>query len=559
MALAALVVAASLAHLVPFARAMATTSLWNDEIYTNIVFSGKGPVRVLTFYEGNSHVLYNLVSSVFPGRRSMDPLRARVFSFLAVGLLLGGGLTLLWRRKRYLEGALFFSVFALHREFLDLTLQARGYGFLALFAGVAAASAVRFLETGERRPFLVAAAATVLGTWTIPTFVFFGGSVLLLLFLRRPARDLLAIGAGAAAFSAALYVPLLGGLLEEMRLYPIRWGRFYSGFEQVGETIRLYFFPEALVSSAPAWLSFAVLAAIVVIPGLLPEDRRPEREAAWLLSSASLLFLTSCLALSTPPVRTTAFVAVPLVLAFLALLPRPETGSRVRAFLAAASLAFVMPASVSAVRAFHFVPMENWGELARFVEMTVPREGRIRVPKAGPLLAPYLPGRPPIVSGTGDDPFGQGVDLIVDDSRGEGVKLDGRLAPSSPLEFRFAQRRGGYLTAWLVPVPRETRHIAAIRRGAAVGGSGLLAVDLEPGLRYRSLVLRAPPGSVVSGTSWVGLESGWRSLDRESIVRGEDGLAVPLGGERVTALVLRLSSTTDAAPDASAVWAVPWD
>jgi len=68
-----------------------------------------------------------------------------------------------------------------------------------------------------------------------------------------------------------------------------------------------------------------------------------------------------------------------------------------------------------------------------------------------------------------------------------------------------------------------------MRREAAGGGSALLQVDLDPGLRYRSLVLRVDPTSAVSATSWIGLEEGWKPLDPASIVRGEDGLVVPLG------------------------------
>ena len=553
---AVVLVAASLAYLVPFVHAMATTSLWNDEIYTNFVFSGRGPVRVLTYYEGNSHVLYNLVSSVFPGRSSMDPLRQRIFSFLAVGALLFGGLWLFWKRGRPLEGALFFSVFAVHREFLDLSLQARGYGFLAFFAGLASWASIRWLASGRRKWIGLLAAATVLGAWTVPTFVFFGGALLVLLFLRRPGREVLVAGAASAALAAALYVPLLGGLLEEWRLYPVRWGRFYSGFEQVGETIRLYVVPSPLWPwPVPPWLCFGLLAALVIGPGLMKEERARDREGAQVLVGAALIFLTACLFLTTPPVRTTAFVAVPLVLAGLLQFPSPGAARPwKRGALALILVALLLPSSIRAARGFAFVPIENWGELASFVRQAVPRDAPVALLDAPHLLRPYLPGGP-VVAGKPDlGAFGRGEVVVVDDVR-SGPRFRGTdLAPRA-LEFRFPQRRGGYLAAWLAP-PAD-RHVVEVREERGPEGTSV-EVRLAPGPSYRSLVLRSEREvGAVAPRGWIVSDSGWKLLDPASVSRTDRGVLVPLSGERVVSVVVRLRSSEGAAPSGIEAWAFP--
>jgi len=151
-----------------------------------------------------------------------------------------------------------------------------------------------------------------------------------------------------------------------MRLYPIRWGRYYSGFEQVGETLRSTSSRRRSSPRRPAWLSFAVLAAIVVLPGLVLEERRPERDAACSFGRVSPLphLLPRPHHAAGPDDR---FVAVPLVLAFLALL-RGRRRARGPGRPGGGFARLVVPATVGAVRGFRFVPIENWGDLARFVD-----------------------------------------------------------------------------------------------------------------------------------------------------------------------------------------------
>ena len=62
---------------------MATTSLWNDELYSIAGYIAKGPLFTMTSesYIPNNHIFFNLLNSVTPGHYRFDPVRAR-FRFL---------------------------------------------------------------------------------------------------------------------------------------------------------------------------------------------------------------------------------------------------------------------------------------------------------------------------------------------------------------------------------------------------------------------------------------------------------------------------------------------
>src|ERR1019366_7131979 len=115
--------------------AMATTSLWTDELHTIIHYSSRGPIATLTEYaEPNNHIFFNLVNSLTPGRGSVAPLRARLWSFVAFLLMLGMGISFFARRRSLVLGALLFCLLAVQPELLDLMLQSGGYAFSAFFS-----------------------------------------------------------------------------------------------------------------------------------------------------------------------------------------------------------------------------------------------------------------------------------------------------------------------------------------------------------------------------------------------------------------------------------------
>src|SRR5690606_24144527 len=123
-------------------------SLWNDELFSVIRTSGEGPVHTVTTYESaNNHVFFNLLNALTPGAGSVDPLRARLWSVVAVLAMLVVLVLEFYRRGWYLGGAVLFTLFAANPAWLDLTLQARGYGLLGLAAAVSCVATWRYLES----------------------------------------------------------------------------------------------------------------------------------------------------------------------------------------------------------------------------------------------------------------------------------------------------------------------------------------------------------------------------------------------------------------------------
>jgi hypothetical protein len=169
-----LVILAGLVSFQKYLFAMATTSLWTDELWSVLHYSARGPLAVVTeYHEPNNHIFFNLLNALTPGRSSVDPLRARFWSFAAVTALLAGFLAYFSRRRVPLWGLAPFLLFAAGPEFLDLMLQARGYGLLSLFALAASVLAVEHVQSGRPRTLPFLGVVSVLGAWTVPTFVFF--------------------------------------------------------------------------------------------------------------------------------------------------------------------------------------------------------------------------------------------------------------------------------------------------------------------------------------------------------------------------------------------------
>src|SRR5256885_15575932 len=82
--LALLLVIAALVYAWPEIKGMATTSLWQDELYTIDRFSSRGPNYVLTNYNANNHIFFNILSSLTIGRHPFHPFSARFWSFVCL-------------------------------------------------------------------------------------------------------------------------------------------------------------------------------------------------------------------------------------------------------------------------------------------------------------------------------------------------------------------------------------------------------------------------------------------------------------------------------------------
>ena len=382
----------ALRYLVIAVHAAATLSLWTDEIYSVHHYSGKGPWTTLTVYDvANNHVFFNLLGSLTPGAGSVDPLHARFWSIVAVLATIALALYEFFRRRWYLAGALFVFVFCVNHEWLDLALEARGYGILG-FCGVAASLwAWRYLETGRRRWLVALAAVTLAGGWSVPTFVFFAGPLWLGLAVADRTWKVVRYGAAAGLAVVVAYLPVQGQLRHQLSTYASQFGRQYDRLSDVTLTLKTYLYVSNLTELVAGAL---FVTALIAVLWLWPADR-PDRDAvdaALVLLAAVAVFFIVCLILQTPAVRTTAFVVMPLTLAVLlpagALLARLSIRPLVAAGLA---VALILPANVYAEDAHNrFIPVEDWLGAGRYLARTFPAGTAVYTVRGPDNLVGYL-------------------------------------------------------------------------------------------------------------------------------------------------------------------------
>ena len=149
-----------------------------------------------------------------------------------------------------------FAIYA-NNAVLDLALQARGYGFLFLCS---ISISILLLIYFEKRKFyylVLIGIITVLGTWTIPVFIFFSGVVILFTYLITKDNKIFLLGCVAFTLILLLYIPIIGDILYQLENYSEVWGKQYSSINSVSITIKRYLIPKK------DWLIFLVLFGMV--------------------------------------------------------------------------------------------------------------------------------------------------------------------------------------------------------------------------------------------------------------------------------------------------------
>lgn len=577
--LVAVILAAGLSFFARYLQAMATSSLWADEIWSATRYAGEGPLTVLTRYdEPNNHVFFNLLNSLPPGRGSVAPLRARMWSMAAAAALLAWLLASFHRRRAFAWGLLPFLLFAAGPEFLDLTLQARGYGILALFALAASTAAAEHVRTGRTRALVLLAGASLLGIWTVPTFAFFVGPLWLLLWAAVRGVRVPVAAAAAAACSIAVYLPILRNLLRQLSHFGAEWGREYGTLGAVKVTVVQYLLHPLVVGRTLDRLALVVLAAgLGAVVALAWREEPVEGRAAAVVLGASALFLAICLALQTPVIRSTAFVVVPIAFGGTLAAAAASRGVPVRfgRWAALAGLSLLALRGIAVSRSFSFRPMEAWMEMSALLSETFPDGTPFFVSHEAQYLELYLPRRNARVRDFDRSSFAKGEELYLDTPIVDppGGRVDGGAFAPCAVEFRLAQRRVAYEGLWLCPPP--TSHVAAIRAGGSDLGPVLIdrdpatgtadrgesprdrevVVQLVPGRRYRSLLVVArdvdPPRLSVEARAPDGAEVPVGRI-RTSVRM----TLVALGDREVSRLILRAEGGGPV-PPLQEVWANP--
>ncbi len=559
-----------------YLAAMATTSLWTDELHTIIHYSSRGPIATLTEYdEPNNHIFFNLVNSLTPGRSSVAPLRARIWSFAAFLLTLGMGIGFFARRRSLVFGALLFCLLGVQAELLDLMLQARGYSFLALFSLLAVFLTFRLFDGVKRRDLVFLGLVSVAGAWTVPTFALFVAPLWLLVFAALRRRDVFVAGAFTGLAILAVYAPVARQLAYQLQHYDERWGRQYGNIRAVGGTLKTYLLHPSVVGLS--FESHGVMLAISLGACAMAFALwRSFREALPVLVTlgAVAAFFSVCLALQTPLIRSTAFIVVPLAFSAMYLLRLlAREASVVRGAGALLLAGFLALHAQRSARAFQFLPLEQWQEMGRVLHDTFPEHTKFFVSISADFLAGYLfPGY--AAADQVDVPaVARGEELyldtpVVDPPDG---RIDAGKSVKDAVEYRIPQRRAGYEALWLCPPehafiraarsPRRDERIALTDRNVDTGTDANVRIDgleleLEPGHLFRSVVIVSAPES--EAVFFVhALDANGKTLVLGPIRHSRNVALVNLRDQPVAIVSLEATDRSRGVPPVREVWAYP--
>jgi hypothetical protein len=368
-------------HLGLVGGSMATSSLREDELGSIHQYSSQGPFTVITEYRlAKNHIFYNVVNAVTPWSDSYHPLRARLWSYVAVGVWFAAVLTWFWRRERYIEGAAVFALGAFNLELLETLLEARGYGFIAAFAGITALFAINYLKNREERWLVLISLLTVLGSWTLPFYIVYAGVVHLGLWLVRRDRATLLSGIFAGLGVLLTYAPVMQDLLKVTDEYDDKYGFRFTGFEAISISLQ-YFLPETLYRTQFLH-AFMALVVLALIPVLARRSARAEARGGWLAFGAVGAFYAFCLKLETPPMRVTSFLAVPLALVAGLWIGMPLWGRwerPLRLFLAPAVAALGVWVGLKLITEYDYMPRQRWRDAGQLIDRLFPAESDVWV------------------------------------------------------------------------------------------------------------------------------------------------------------------------------------
>jgi len=446
-------VLAGMAFLAVFGKVMVTTPLQVDEVGTVRSFSSKGPGYVMTHYgAAKNHVFFNLLSSVTPGRDSYAGWRGRLWSLLAFAGLLGVGLRFFVKRKWYLEGGFFFFFATTSQRALETNLAARGYGLLAFFSVLACVCVWSYFERPRWGAAIGLAVCVVLGTYSVPHYLLFGGLLLLLLWWWTRDGRVWWLGVASVLAIGLLYAPILGQVASVATNYSDVMGQSYPDLNALYNTFNWYLLQQK------SWVVFAALVGVAAAPFALWKKDEVGGKALTLIGVTSFVFLVICLKMETPRVRATNFVTFPLlfigVLAVGKALRMPHF-SAARCWLVLGAALFLAWGTWIKVRDFKYIPKENFQASGEIIRAIYPKGVNIHVNERPDKLANSLP-KEYLKPGPFDEvAWARGAQAFLDSD----FRAEKRPVPSAAgdraIELRVPQSKGKYQAVWVVPWENE--------------------------------------------------------------------------------------------------------
>ncbi len=561
--LAAVVIAVAGFHFGQSVAAMSRASLRVDEIGSVSSYTARGPLLAATKYNlAKNHIFFSVVNSLTPWSGSLNPVRARIWSFISVGVALAGAAVFFWRAGSPIAGAAAFALPALNPEFLLKVLEARGYGFLVLASACGLAAIHGFMRTGRARNLWVLGVSTALGAWTLPFYIVFGGGLMLLLYLVRPSRTTFIAGAGTALAIVALYAPVLARLARVAGDYDEKYGAGFSSITGVFQAMD-FVVPAALAHVGAAGF-LAMILAVLLLPPLLCGSRH---EIVWtvLAGAAGILgFYLFCLLLPASPLRITAFLGMPFAFVAGGLVLQVLTFPAFAALrpLAATLLAAVLLTTGGrAVAGFEFRPDQRWLDAAAAIRTMFPDGAEIFTPGYRNPLANYL-GAPFVVREKLPDALP--AEALIFDPTHKTTHTPPDLRALYPardfLEVRFPLRDGvaqavyfGVRGEWKIPFPLVGGVASPLPLRA-----GSLTVPLAGHPRSLHLLLDSPAENLhVAARAIAGGEK--RPLGGKAVKQTGNMISITLDpGAPADGVEIELAPAQEAAqPEIRTIWTFP--
>lgn len=419
----AMILALSIWQAWPSWEFLGTSSLREDEILNIEQYTSRGFARPATSYSlARNHIFYNILNSIIPGGSSTWSPRARFLSFLSVG----AGLCLLvayaWRRGWLIPGAFFAGLIAGNHMAMKTLLEARGYGMIFCFGVIASVAFAEWARTRNPRWLVVMAVAVVAGSYTLPYFVVFGGTLLLLAWLAKPSKQTFGVGLLSAIAIMMLYLPLAIDVIQVAAEY----GKEYesastNNFASVESVMRIshFFVPYDLINLGPAAFMtvLTLVMAFAAAARCVPAWARLTVGvvAAGLVGMAAFFLLIGAV-----PFRTAAFLGGPQAVIAITVTGSVLGATVFRSIKPLLHVGFAVLAVgiLSQLDAGEpLLPRQNWKAIGIFVERAFPDEMRLWASKNyGKLIEWNLADRRPLESGKMDTAAFLGGQLVTIDA-----------------------------------------------------------------------------------------------------------------------------------------------
>lgn len=443
-----LIILTTLPFFMSFLHSMATTSLWNDELYTIMHFSSESLKTTITDYHvPNNHIFFNVLNSIIPWSDPYNPLYARSVSF---GAVLGALLILVlffYKNNYFLEGSLAFMALSVQPKLLHLSLQARGYGLLIFFSITLFISLTAYLKNPSNNKLSLLALATILGTWTVPSFVFFAGPLLLIFFLSMRQRKVFITGLIALFLIIFLHLPVVYDMYLNMQEFAGKWGKQFSNPNAVFQIIKQYLLP-----FADYWLVFLIFSSALILPFGVSAESNLERSTKITAASIITAFVIG-IYLETPLLRTLAFIVIPFALIIIVsacCIIKSYKNTFVKILIYFVILTFCCSYSVLSFYNYQFTPKECWMQVSQMIEKTIPKNRLIYCNFRPHFLDVYLnEGRNR--SDWNEQGFAKGELVHVDSDMRRDKAFEPSKYSGNAVSFRIPQRRGGFQQISFVP------------------------------------------------------------------------------------------------------------